>query len=155
MTGAEVSPKEAGPIFLGENQDSIFLGSALTGMHGQTSAPEEMTDGSKRNMGAPSGGADYVPVLVGIPMHAWELIGQAIADAGDTARPSRALSAAASEPTPEVMNTDQVAAYIGRSKSSIYKLTATGNIPFIQDGPGCRCYFRRRDIDTWLCDQRG
>lgn len=44
----------------------------------------------------------------------------------------------------------EAAGYIGRSVTALHKLTAARAIPFSQDGPGARCYFRRSDLDTWM-----
>lgn len=41
------------------------------------------------------------------------------------------------------------AAYLGISRNALHKHTATRSIPFEQDGPGCRCWFKRSDLDEW------
>ncbi|MGI8903745.1 MAG: helix-turn-helix domain-containing protein [Solirubrobacteraceae bacterium] len=41
------------------------------------------------------------------------------------------------------------AEYLGVSKHSLHRLTAERRIPFSQDQPGSRCYFRRSDLDQW------
>lgn len=33
--------------------------------------------------------------------------------------------------------------------NALYKLTAAHQIPFEQDGPGCRLWFKRADLDAW------
>ena len=48
------------------------------------------------------------------------------------------------------LTTRDAAAYIGRSTTALHKLTAARQIPFEQDGPGARCYFRRGDLDAWM-----
>jgi excisionase family DNA binding protein len=47
------------------------------------------------------------------------------------------------------MTTDETASYLGMTPNALHKLTAARAIPFAQDGPGCRCYFRRSDLDRW------
>ena len=36
-----------------------------------------------------------------------------------------------------------------RAKGSLYKLTAAREIPFHQDGPGCKLWFLRSELDEW------
>ena len=43
----------------------------------------------------------------------------------------------------------EAAAYLGMTVAALHKLTAARAIPFEQAGPGCRCYFRRADLDRW------
>jgi excisionase family DNA binding protein len=47
------------------------------------------------------------------------------------------------------MSTRDAATYLGIPTSSLHKLTAAREIPFEQDGPGCRCWFRRAELDRW------
>lgn len=51
------------------------------------------------------------------------------------------------------MDSADAARYIGRSISSLHKLTAARRIPFSQDGPGARCFFRRSDLDRWMASR--
>ena len=48
------------------------------------------------------------------------------------------------------LDTRGAAAYIGRSPTALHKLTGARAIPFSQDGPGARCYFRRSELDAWM-----
>ena len=41
------------------------------------------------------------------------------------------------------------AAYVGLSLNALHKLTAARAIPFHQDGPGCKLWFRRAELDSW------
>lgn len=41
------------------------------------------------------------------------------------------------------------AAYLGLSKPALHRLTSERRVPFSQDTPGARCYFRRSDLDAW------
>ena len=48
------------------------------------------------------------------------------------------------------MTTREAAAYIGRSVAALHKLTAARAIPFEQECPRARCYFKRSDLDAWM-----
>jgi excisionase family DNA binding protein len=41
------------------------------------------------------------------------------------------------------------AAYVGLSVHALHRLTAERSIPFHQDGPGCKLWFRRSELDQW------
>jgi len=47
------------------------------------------------------------------------------------------------------MTTAEAAGYLGMTANALHKLTATRAIPFSQDAPGARCYFKRSDLDRW------
>jgi excisionase family DNA binding protein len=47
------------------------------------------------------------------------------------------------------LTTREAAEYIAKSVDALHKLTAARAIPFEQDGPGARCYFKRSDLDAW------
>ena len=47
------------------------------------------------------------------------------------------------------MTTAEAADYLGMTANALHKLTAARALPFAQDGPGCRCYFKRSDLDRW------
>jgi excisionase family DNA binding protein len=49
----------------------------------------------------------------------------------------------------EVLTTDEVAEYMGATKSHIYKLTMKGEIPHYKPN-GKVCYFNRKEIESWL-----
>jgi len=42
------------------------------------------------------------------------------------------------------------AIYLGLSLHAVHKLTAARAIPFEQDGPGCKCWFKRSELDAWV-----
>jgi len=46
------------------------------------------------------------------------------------------------------MDTRRAADYLGMSVSAIHRLTAERAIPFVQNGPGAKCYFKRSDLDV-------
>ena len=41
------------------------------------------------------------------------------------------------------------AAHLGLTRDALHKLTAARAIPFEQDAPGCKLWFRRTDLDEW------
>lgn len=41
------------------------------------------------------------------------------------------------------------AKYLGISKNALHKLTASRTVTFEQEAPGCKCWFRRADLDAW------
>jgi excisionase family DNA binding protein len=43
----------------------------------------------------------------------------------------------------------EAAAYLGLSLDALHKLTAARSIPFEQDGPGCKLWFQRSELDRW------
>jgi excisionase family DNA binding protein len=47
------------------------------------------------------------------------------------------------------LDTTHAAEYLGITTNALYKLTAGRLIPFEQDGPGCRCWFKRCALDEW------
>ncbi|MEG1800524.1 MAG: helix-turn-helix domain-containing protein [Oscillospiraceae bacterium] len=55
--------------------------------------------------------------------------------------------------TKEVLTSDEVAKYIGISKSYLYKLTMTQQIPHFKP-MGKMCYFNRLEIEEWLQNNR-
>ena len=49
----------------------------------------------------------------------------------------------------EWLDSRHAADYLGVHRDTLRKLTAERAIPSEQDGPGCKLYFRRSDLDTW------
>ena len=49
----------------------------------------------------------------------------------------------------ESLDADGAAAYLSLPRSTLHKLTAERGIPFAQDGPGCKLYFKRSALDAW------
>jgi excisionase family DNA binding protein len=56
---------------------------------------------------------------------------------------------ASAAPADEWLDSGGAAAYLSLPKSTLHKLTAERAIPFEQDGPGCKCYFKRSALDAW------
>ena len=52
-----------------------------------------------------------------------------------------------------VLNLEELSIYIGLSKSTIYKLSSTQNIPFYRPR-GKYIYFNKSEIDRWLLRNR-
>lgn len=50
----------------------------------------------------------------------------------------------------EVLTSDEAAAYLGVSKSCIYKLTMGRKIPHYKSEGGKLCYFDRQEIINWM-----
>jgi excisionase family DNA binding protein len=53
------------------------------------------------------------------------------------------------EPNDSWLDSHAAADYLGITLNSLYKLTADRAIPFEQDGPGCKAWFRRSALDAW------
>jgi hypothetical protein len=47
------------------------------------------------------------------------------------------------------LDAKRAADYLSISANAIHRLTSARQIPFEQDGPGCKCWFRRSELDTW------
>ncbi|MHB1568661.1 MAG: helix-turn-helix domain-containing protein [Solirubrobacteraceae bacterium] len=49
----------------------------------------------------------------------------------------------------EWLDSRHAAAYLGIHRDTLRKLAAERAIPAEQDGPNCKLYFRRSDLDAW------
>jgi excisionase family DNA binding protein len=58
-------------------------------------------------------------------------------------------ASAASESGDEWMDARAAAAYLGIHRDTLRKLAAERAVPVNQDGPGCKLYFRRDELDEW------
>jgi excisionase family DNA binding protein len=68
----------------------------------------------------------------------------------DRAWPMIAERLAASDPAPDGwLDSIGAAAYLSLSRHALHKLTASREIPFEQDGPGCKLWFKRSELDAW------
>ncbi len=56
--------------------------------------------------------------------------------------------------TKEVLTSEEVARYMGISRSYLYKLTMRREIPHYKSPTGKMCYFNRNEIETWLQSNR-
>jgi excisionase family DNA binding protein len=59
-------------------------------------------------------------------------------------------AAPAVEPWPEWMNAQTASGYLDITVERLRKLKERGRIPFYQEGPGCRVFFKRTDLDAWM-----
>lgn len=59
-----------------------------------------------------------------------------------------------SDSWPEWMNVDTAAGYLDCTPERIRKLVARREIPYHQEAPGCRIFFRREELDTWMAASR-
>jgi excisionase family DNA binding protein len=47
------------------------------------------------------------------------------------------------------LDSRRAAEYLGITLAALHRLTAARRIPFVQDGPNCRCWFKRDQLDVW------
>ena len=55
---------------------------------------------------------------------------------------------------PEWMSAETAACYLDISEERIRKLKDRHEIPYYQEGPGCRMFFRRTELDDWMATFR-
>ena len=58
------------------------------------------------------------------------------------------------ETAPEWMSVESAARYLDVSPERVRKLVARRTIPHYQEGPGCRVFLRRRELDEWMLRSR-
>ena len=51
---------------------------------------------------------------------------------------------------PEWMSVETAAAYLDVSAERVRKLQARSEIPYYQEAPNCRVFFRRQELDQWM-----
>ena len=69
-------------------------------------------------------------------------------------RVAAALAAARADAAgPRWLSVPTAAQYLDVSTERIRKLVARREIPYSQEGPGCRVFFDRRDLDDWMRGQ--
>jgi Helix-turn-helix domain len=74
----------------------------------------------------------------------------ALDELADRLAPKLAARLVAREKPPdEWLPSSKAAAYLGLSINALHKLTAARAIPFEQEGPGCKMYFLRSELDEW------
>lgn len=54
-----------------------------------------------------------------------------------------------SSPPDDWLDATAAAEYLSLPRSTLHKLTAERAIPFAQDEPGCKLYFKRSALDAW------
>ena len=55
---------------------------------------------------------------------------------------------------PEYLSVKDAANYIGATEGRVRKLVERKRIPVSQDGPGCRVFISRTDLDRFMHDNR-
>jgi hypothetical protein len=79
-----------------------------------------------------------------------ELDGEELDHLADLLAPRIAVRIERAAPAADVwIDSIGAASYLGISKNALHKLTAARAIPFGQDGPGCKCWFQRSDLDAY------
>ena len=58
-------------------------------------------------------------------------------------------SSATDESLSEWLDSRHAAEYLGVHRDTLRKLAAERSIPSEQDGPGCKLYFRRSELESW------
>lgn len=58
------------------------------------------------------------------------------------------------EASPEWMNVETAAKYLDCTPERIRKLVARREIPYHQEAPGCRIFFRRQELNEWMAASR-
>ena len=53
------------------------------------------------------------------------------------------------EPSDEWLDSKRAATYLGLTLDSLHKLIHDRAIPFYQERPAAKCWFRRSELDTW------
>lgn len=56
---------------------------------------------------------------------------------------------------PEWMSVETAARYLDASPERVRKLAARGELPFSQEAPGCRVFFRRSELDEAMARRGG
>ena len=87
-------------------------------------------------------------VQVGLDLPALDGIIAALADRVAEAIAVR-LTAAGPVDAQEWLDSRDAAAYLGLHRDTLRKLAAERAIPAEQEGPGCKLFFLRRDLDEW------
>ena len=89
--------------------------------------------------------ADRLAIAGGVPgIDLMERAGQAVADAV-----AARIEQAPSDVVPDWLDSRGAAEYLGLHPDTVRKLAAERAIPTEQDGPGCKLFFLRHDLDEW------
>lgn len=65
-----------------------------------------------------------------------------------------AVREAADRPPPILLNVDDAAAYLGISRSALYRLVSSKDLPAPLDIAGCGSRWRRSDLEKWASKLR-
>jgi excisionase family DNA binding protein len=58
-------------------------------------------------------------------------------------------AASGNRPADDWMDAREAAIHLGIHRDTLRKLAAQRAVPVHQDGPGCKLYFRRHELDDW------
>jgi excisionase family DNA binding protein len=90
------------------------------------------------------------PHLIDVILAEFERDDSATAKLADRLAPWLARHIAPAAPAADGwLDTADAAEYLGISRTALHKLTAAREIAFAQDGPGCKCWFKRPELDAW------
>ncbi len=84
------------------------------------------------------------PAFDAIVAHLADLVAERLA--ARLAVPSRQVD--------EWLDTRGAAEYLGVHRDTVRRLAAERTVPSEQEGPGCKLFFRRSDLDEWRCSDR-
>ena len=65
-------------------------------------------------------------------------------------KPSRQIAEQIDICTKEVLTCGEAALYLGVSKSCVYKLTMSNQIPYYKSPSGKMNYFNRKELEAWM-----
>lgn len=71
-------------------------------------------------------------------------------DASAVAAVAAAVDLPRSDSWPQWMGVETAARYLDVSPQRLRKLVAAGSVPYVQEGPGCRVFFGRAELDRWM-----
>ena len=74
-----------------------------------------------------------------------ELVAERVADR---------LAAPSQDANDDWLDTRAAAEHLGVHRDTVRRLAAERSIPSEQDGPGCKLFFRRSDLDAWRSTTR-
>ena len=84
------------------------------------------------------------------PVHVSSLLDEFISELAERVVARIALQAPDSaDSVGEWLDSRHAAEYLGVHRDTLRKLAAEKAIPSEQDGPGCKLWFRRSDLDAW------
>lgn len=85
-----------------------------------------------------------------VPVHVSSLLDEFISQLAERVAARIAVQAPGSaDGAGEWLDSRHAAEYLGVHRDTLRKLAAERSIPSEQDGPGCKLYFRRSDLDAW------
>ena len=83
------------------------------------------------------------------PVHVSSLMDEFIAQLAERVALRITAEAGSADNAAEWLDSRHAAEYLGVHRDTLRKLAAERSIPSEQEGPGCKLYFRRSDLDAW------